>query len=59
MAYKLRERVSDRERFMIEGQYYDYVTGELDRSVQSYEMWLAGLSKGLFIRSHQFGPRLH
>jgi len=38
-AFELRERVSQRERFYIESHYYVSVTGELDKGVQSYELW--------------------
>jgi tetratricopeptide (TPR) repeat protein len=38
-AYNLRAKVTDRERFSIEGYYYTYATGELDKAAQSYELW--------------------
>ncbi|MGO9262836.1 MAG: protein kinase domain-containing protein, partial [Bryobacteraceae bacterium] len=38
-AYALREKVSERERFSIEGYYYFYVTGELEKAVQTAEFW--------------------
>jgi tetratricopeptide (TPR) repeat protein len=38
-AFELRDRVSQRERFFIEGQYYDYVTGDLDKFVETYSHW--------------------
>ena len=38
-AYDLREKVSERERFLIEGTYYFHVTGELERASQSFELW--------------------
>jgi len=37
-AYALREKVSERERFAIEGTYYVLVTGELDKAAQTYEL---------------------
>jgi tetratricopeptide (TPR) repeat protein len=37
-AYELREKVSDRERFSIEGVYYMDATGELEKAAQSYEL---------------------
>jgi serine/threonine protein kinase/Tfp pilus assembly protein PilF len=36
-AYALRERVSDRERSMIESKYFLYVTGELEKAAQAFE----------------------
>ena len=37
-AFALRDRVSQRERFYIEGVYYS-IAGELDKSIQTYEDW--------------------
>jgi tetratricopeptide (TPR) repeat protein len=38
-AFELRHRVSDREAFHIAADYYDSVTGELDKSDEVYEAW--------------------
>jgi len=38
-AYELREKVSERERFYIEGGYYVRATGELEKAAQTYELW--------------------
>ncbi len=38
-AYDLRDRVSEREHLYIESHYYSYVTGEMDKSVQVFEVW--------------------
>jgi eukaryotic-like serine/threonine-protein kinase len=38
-AYNLREKVSERERFSIEGWYYLTVTGELEKGAQTFELW--------------------
>jgi tetratricopeptide (TPR) repeat protein len=38
-AYDLREKVSERERFTIEGRHYAFVTGELEKAAQSEELW--------------------
>jgi serine/threonine protein kinase/tetratricopeptide (TPR) repeat protein len=38
-AYDLRDKVSEREKFRISGAYYLLVTGELERAIQTYEMW--------------------
>jgi tetratricopeptide (TPR) repeat protein len=38
-AYELREKVSERERFSIEGNYYLAATGELEKAAQTYELW--------------------
>jgi len=38
-AYQLREKVSERERFYIEANYYWTGTGELEKAVPAYELW--------------------
>lgn len=38
-AYAMRERVSERERFYIEAHYHAYVTGDLEKERQVYELW--------------------
>jgi len=38
-AYQLRERVSEREKLIIESFYYQYATGDLEKARQSYELW--------------------
>jgi len=38
-AYDLRDRVSDRERYRISAFYYQYVTGELEKATEAYELW--------------------
>ena len=38
-AYQLKNKVSERERFAIEANYYQHVTGELDKAAQTLEQW--------------------
>jgi eukaryotic-like serine/threonine-protein kinase len=38
-AYELREKVSERERFYIEANYYWSGTGELEKAIPAYELW--------------------
>jgi eukaryotic-like serine/threonine-protein kinase len=38
-AYELRAKVSERERFYIEANYYTNATGELEKAAQVYELW--------------------
>ena len=38
-AYELRDKVSERERFSIEGFYYMVMTGELEKARQTFELW--------------------
>jgi tetratricopeptide (TPR) repeat protein len=39
-AYELRERVSEREKLYISSSYYTTVTGEMEKAVQQYELWI-------------------
>jgi tetratricopeptide (TPR) repeat protein len=39
-AFEYRDRVSERERLLIAGYYYLYVTGELDKAEQIYQEWV-------------------
>ena len=38
-AYQLREKASERERFLVEGHYYLAATGELEKAAQIFELW--------------------
>ena len=38
-AYRLRDKVSEREQLMIEGNYYFFATGELEKAAQAYSLW--------------------
>jgi eukaryotic-like serine/threonine-protein kinase len=38
-AFNLRDRVSEHEKYRISALYYNYVTGELDQAIQTYEIW--------------------
>jgi eukaryotic-like serine/threonine-protein kinase len=38
-AYDLRDHVSDRERYRISAFYFQYVTGELEKATEAYELW--------------------
>jgi serine/threonine protein kinase/predicted Zn-dependent protease len=46
-AYELREKVSDRERFFIETSYYRYVTGDLEKMAETYELWQQIYPRGM------------
>jgi Tfp pilus assembly protein PilF len=39
-AYELRDRVSQREKYYISAQYYTYVTGEVEKTIEQYELWI-------------------
>ena len=38
-AYELRDRVSEREKFYIAGHYYQTVTGELEKEMETLELY--------------------
>jgi tetratricopeptide (TPR) repeat protein/predicted Ser/Thr protein kinase len=39
-AYELRDRVSEREKYYISCTYFTLATGELEKSIQQYELWI-------------------
>ena len=39
-AYELRDRVSEREKFRLTAYYYGIVTGELDKEMEVYRIWI-------------------
>jgi tetratricopeptide (TPR) repeat protein/predicted Ser/Thr protein kinase len=38
-AYKLSDRVSNREKYRISAFYFQFVTGELEKAAEAYELW--------------------
>ena len=38
-AYDLRDRVSERERLYITEKYYSFITGELDKTLETLQTW--------------------
>jgi len=38
-AYEFRERVSEREKYMIAARYYSYVSGDLEKAIETYQLW--------------------
>ncbi len=39
-AYELRDRVSEREKHYISCTYFTLATGELEKAIQQYELWI-------------------
>ncbi len=39
-AYELRDRVSEREKFQISADYYQFCTGNLEKAKQVYTQWM-------------------
>jgi len=38
-AFELREHASERDKYYIASVYFAYVTGELEKAIQSYQLW--------------------
>ena len=38
-AYELRDRVSERERLYITEKYYTYITGEIEKTIETLKAW--------------------
>jgi tetratricopeptide (TPR) repeat protein len=61
IAFMLRDRVSERERFYIDSRYYDIVTGEEEKVVRVLEEWRqvypreSGPARTLVLRYRQLG----
>jgi eukaryotic-like serine/threonine-protein kinase len=45
-AFELKQRVSKREQYTIAADYYNMVTGELDKALQQYELWIHDYPRG-------------
>jgi eukaryotic-like serine/threonine-protein kinase len=39
-AFDLRDRVTEREKFTITADYYGLATGELEKAIQTYQLWI-------------------
>jgi tetratricopeptide (TPR) repeat protein/predicted Ser/Thr protein kinase len=39
-AFDLKDRTSEREKLYIESHYYDIVTDDIDKAIQTYEQWV-------------------
>ena len=46
-AYALRDRVSEREKFHITADYYQFATGEREKEAQTYELWIQSYPRDL------------
>jgi len=46
-AYDLRDRVSERERYRISAFYFQYVTGEVEKATEAYELWAKSYPRDL------------
>ena len=39
-AFQLNARASERERFVIAARYYQMVTGEIDKAIENFQVWV-------------------
>jgi Flp pilus assembly protein TadD len=39
-AFELRSHVSEREKLLISARYYNHVTGELQKAIEAYQLWV-------------------
>ena len=51
-AYELREHVTAHEKLYIESHYFQFVTGDLSRAMQTYEAWTATYPNDLTPRTN-------
>jgi DNA-binding winged helix-turn-helix (wHTH) protein/tetratricopeptide (TPR) repeat protein len=51
-AYQLRDKVSERERFYIEANYYWTGTGELEKAIPAYELWRQAYPRDYALYTH-------
>jgi eukaryotic-like serine/threonine-protein kinase len=51
-AYDLRDRVSDREKYRISAFYFHYVTGEVEKATEAYELWAKSYPRDAVPRSN-------
>jgi serine/threonine protein kinase/Tfp pilus assembly protein PilF len=51
-AFDLRDRVTERERFIITTLYYDNITGELEKASQVYELWAQAYPRDALARAN-------
>jgi eukaryotic-like serine/threonine-protein kinase len=51
-AFDLRDRVTERERFIITTLYYDNITGESEKASQVYELWVQAYPRDALARAN-------
>ncbi len=51
-AYDLRERATERERFYISAHYYDIVTGQVGKAIETYQLWAQTYPRDLVPRDN-------
>ncbi len=67
-AYSLRDRVSERERYLITAEYQNNVAGDLEEAVEVYTQWLQNYPREIsahnalgwtYIEEHQYDKAIH
>jgi len=51
-AFALREQISEHERLVVESTYYQFVTGEIQKSIEVLEMYKRTFPRDPTLRSH-------
>jgi eukaryotic-like serine/threonine-protein kinase len=51
-AYELRDRTGEREKLYIESHYYDFVTRNLEKARQAYEVWAQAYPRDVVPRNN-------
>jgi eukaryotic-like serine/threonine-protein kinase len=51
-AFDLREHVSEREKLLITARYYNHVTGELQKAIETYQLWIQAYPRDAGARSN-------
>lgn len=52
-AFELRERVTERERFLITSMYHTFVTKDLDKGIEVMELWSQTYPRDYAVRNNQ------
>jgi DNA-binding winged helix-turn-helix (wHTH) protein/tetratricopeptide (TPR) repeat protein len=50
-AFELRSHVSERERLLIAARYYSHVTGELQKAIDTFQIWIQAYPRDAVARS--------
>jgi tetratricopeptide (TPR) repeat protein len=51
-AFDLRGHVSEREKLLIAARYYNYVTGELHKAIDAYQLWVQAYPRDVVARGN-------
>jgi len=51
-AFELRSHVSEREKLLIAARYYNHVTGELQKAIDAYQLWVQAYPRDALAHSN-------